>query len=350
MESCAHISEKQQLSNRHWIARVLRSSIHFGIRLSAVIMISVYLVLSSKRLQSRAELYASRSDGILVQNPLPSVALVTLADPNFLNCTAQLAAAARSHGWQQPIFVLAVNGTRFDDDLLESLDKYGVQVIHTSPALDEWIDRSTPRMFQFRQLEAVKFRKMEIFFNPMFRTFERIIYMDPDGYIGASLDPLVFMSFPLAVSVLLRQNDASFGKLPLWESELAPEALRLPERQKLRSRYPNRDKVGATSWFLVNTRTLSSPDDILRQSRYILELYKPAFRLNDQTLINLLFYNRLELIPWCAWDEVHIISDSIALRSYCIRHMEDQRHLGGRLTFIYRHMSPAEKIQCVLTT
>jgi hypothetical protein len=334
---------------RQNLKRLLRTGLHLGLSLVSVILVVAYMLRSSARLRGRARLYASHTSGILVQGPIPSAALVTLASPSFLNCTIQLVRSARSHGWQEPIFVLAVNGTLFDNRLLKSLDALGVQVIHTAPALDDWVVKSVPRLFQFRRLEVIKFRKMEIFFNPLFRTFGRVIYMDPDGIIGAPLMPLALMSFPPAASVLLRQNDAAVGKLPLWESELAPEALRPSDRSKLQSRYPNRGKVGATSWFAADMKRIPPPSELLQQSRFILELYKPAFRLNDQTLVNMLFYNHMGLIPWCAWDEVRVIGDSNALRLYCENHMADQRYLNGRLTFMYRHMSPAEKAQCVST-
>jgi hypothetical protein len=313
--------------------------------------ISVFLCMarSSLRLHRTIKLRVARPDAdVLVQHKLPRVALVTMADSRYLNCTLHLARGARDAGWRSPIFLLLIGGTAHDAATVRAIEDLGVHLIHTAPALDAWVDNgNVSRRYHYRRLSAAKFRKMEIFFNPVFRTFDRVIYMDPDGLIGAPLAPLALMTFPPNTTVLMRQNDASVGKPSLWRAEIAPDALLAPQRAQLEAAYPDRAMVGGSCWFMVQTGRLPPPPRILADSRRLLCRYKAAFRLNDQTLLNLLFYDALDLFPWCASRELRVIGASPRLRAYCRAHMDDQRWADGGLAFMYRHHSPAEKRQCL---
>lgn len=314
----------------------------------SVLCTFLYMARASLRLHLTANLrLISRNDGNIVQQPIPRVALVTMAAPSFLNCSIRLFRSARRYGWRQPMFLLAIQADEFDIESLEELDQLGVTVVRTAAALDKWVENmGVLRKYHYRRMNVVNFRKMEIFYNPLFRTFNRVIYMDPDGEIAAPLVPLELMTFPERISILMRQNEATLGKPSLWKGEVDPAALKTPERQLLESAFPDRTKVGASCWFMVDMAKLPSPRDILEESRRLLCMFKAAFRFNDQTLINLLFYHSLDLFPWCSSSELQVIGQSNRLRSYCEKHMNDQRWMNGGLTFMYRHHSPFEKAQC----
>lgn len=307
-----------------------------------------YVARLSLRLHHTANLrFISQSERDVIQLPLPRVALVTMASPNFLNCSIQLFRAARNHGWRQPMILLAIDGEAFDSEAMEEITRLGVHVVHTAPALDDWVENmDVPRNYHYRKLSMTHFRKMEVFYNPLFRTFNRVVYMDPDGEIAAPLTPLELMDFPKNKWLLMRQNEATLGKPSMWKAEIAPEALKTTERILLESRYPDRTKVGASCWFIVEMAHLPPPRRLLDDSRNILCLFKAAFRFNDQTLMNLLFYDHLDIFPWCSSSELQVINRSNHLRLYCKTHMNDQRWMNGGLTFMYRHHAPIEKAMC----
>lgn len=277
----------------------------------------------------------------------PKVALVTLTDSKYLNCSLQLLTSARAVGWNDPMFLLSVALETFDIHIRDHLDELGVHVVQTSPIFDRWLHEDVDSNFIYRTLESSKFRKMEIFLNPVFRSYDRLIYMDPDGFIGSSLEPMLKVRFPPHTSLLMRQNEAAVGKRTLYKNEICLDALPRLEKRQLTARYPDRNMTGASCWFMVDVKRLRSPEELLLESIYLLCKYRAGFRLNDQTLLNFLFYNEMHLFPWCAWDEIPVLDLSTNLREYCKFHMQTQRWLNGGLTFIYRHMSPDEKAQCL---
>lgn len=276
-----------------------------------------------------------------------SAALVTLADRTFQGCAISLVRLCRAHGWRRPIILLATDFDSFNESVVEELEKMGVMILHTQAVFDEWLRRGVENVDIFRELQASKFRKMELFINPILRTYERLIYVDADGIMDASLEPLVRLPFPENVTLLMRQNDVSVRKHRLWENEMAVEVLTDRQMRLLIERYPNRVKSGGSCWFVVNVRRLHSPRSILARSLDILCTFRAGFRLNDQTLISLLFYEEISLFPWCVWDEVPILNNPEELGEYCRKNQHLQRWLSGRLRFMYRHMNVNEKQMCM---
>ena len=50
-------------------------------------------------------------------------------------------------------------------------EELGVELVQTSGALDAWVaNMDVPRVHHAARLSATKFRKMDLFFNPLFRT------------------------------------------------------------------------------------------------------------------------------------------------------------------------------------
>lgn len=278
--------------------------------------------------------------------PLGRGALVTMADPIFQHCAVELLRSARAHEWDHPIVLLAIDYDQFEPLVIKELDALGVVIIHTHPVFDEWLNRGVENIDFFRELQPSKFRKMELFFNPVLRAYERLIFIDADGVVDASLEPLMYVPFPENTSLLMRQNDVSVGKNAFWGNEMAVEVLTDRQLALLSKNFPNRVKTGGSCWFLVDVRKLHSPVQILARSLELLCTFRAGFRFNDQTLISLLFYDAISLFPWCVWDEVRVLDHPWELTNYCSKNQHLQRWLNGKLKFMYRHMSVKEKEQC----
>jgi len=236
---------------------------------------------------------------------------------------------------------------KFDNKTIEALKDLHVIIIETHAIFDSWLERSVDNSFYFRDLQPNKFRKMDVFLNPIFRNYDRLIFLDADGIIGNSLEPLVKVRMPSDVTILLRQNDQSFGKNKLWENEYNTLSLTFSQGWRFGQAFPDRTKSGATCFFIVNVKKLPSPGQLMLQSLDILCNYRAAFKYNDQSIINLLFYHNISLIPWCVWDEVIHLESSPDLLAFCKEGMQNQRRLNGRLTFIYRHMNKQRKASCL---
>lgn len=322
---------------------------------------TIFIAITAASLQSHLQVYEAFSLRIAQPSYLelihdeefPRVALVTMSDNKFLHCSLQLVRSVRNEGsWRFPIFLMT---TDLEDDnatnpyhqrtlkmLNELQDDLGVILVPTSGALDNWVGR----------LSAIKLRKMDIFFNPLFRTYDRIIYMDPDGIVNAPLLPLVLMKLPLDISIAMRQNDESMGKGRLWSEangELVLDKVGTTEAKEMLSSYaPDRQKVGGSCWFIAEMSRMRTVQNLLQESRMTLCRYRDIFRYNDQTLLNILFYDEMEIFPWCASREVTILDGgSYELREYCQREMRVQRWLDKGLKFIYRHCSVEEKSNCL---
>lgn len=276
----------------------------------------------------------------------PRTALLTLADPSFQSCALQLVRGARRHGWKDPIYLLSVDLHNFDAKTIKALHRLRVVIIETNPILDQWFLKEVKGSYRVRKLDPFKFRKMDLFLNPIFRVFERLVFLDADGIIGSKLEPLAQVRIPENITVLMRQNDKSFGKDSLWSNEAAVDAFTSEQSESFVRRFPDREKTGSSCFFIVDVKKLQAPVHIMRNVLDILCNYRTAFRYNDQSLMNLLFYHNMGLIPWCLWDEVQILDTPSDLLSFCREHMKHQRWLNGELTFMYRHMSPTEKSVC----
>ena len=288
---------------------------------------------------------------IQVQSKMPrslafNPAVVTMSDGKFQFCMLQLVRSLRKFGWRHMIFLLATDYGQFDPEVIRELDIHGVFVVHTNPIFDNWILKKVNGT-NFRQLDARKFRKMELFVNPIFRTFDRLIYMDSDGVIASDVSPMLRVEFKRNETLLMRQNDKSVRKGSLWDNELSLKDLPFELKEELRLKFPDRDIAGGSCWFVVNTPRLPSPTIVMKRSLEILCKYRAAFKLNDQTLLNLLFYNSISMFPWCSWDEVIVENDPLRLRQYCRKHMHLQRWLAGQISFMFRHMSVKEKARCI---
>lgn len=282
--------------------------------------------------------------------PAPArAALITLADPFFASCAVTLLTAARKVGkWRLPIILLAVDHANFRSADVAALNELGVVVLHTNPVFDDWLSRPVDNVDIFRELHVGKFRKMELFLSPVLRVYERLIFVDADGIINANLRPLLHVKFPPNVSVLMRQNDVSVGKGPLWNNELAVQMFTDEQLQHLARRFPNRVMTGGSCWFIVDIRSMPSPARLMDRSLELLCEFRAGFRLNDQTLISLLFYDSIALFPWCVWDELPVLNEPSELAAFCTHNMLVQKRLTGDYRFMYRHMSVKEKEQCAL--
>ena len=325
----------------------IHSSTCFFIAVLLVLLLLLRLLLLFQR---RVELqYNQQQDILPEQLDYTQAALVTLADPSFQNCAVQLVKSARQYQWNGPIFLLSIDYDKFDLSVLRSFTELGVFIIRTNPYFDPWIKRQLKLSTKFRPLDYRKFRKLELFLNPIFRTYKRLIYIDADGVIASDLAPLINVRFPEGSSIIFRQNDKAVGKETLWGNEIATDFLSKIQIRHLRLRYPDRWKAGASCWFMVNMKILQPPDDIFQQSLDIIRTFQSAFKLNDQTLLNLLFYDQMAIFPWCVWDEVSFVYGEKKMREFCNRHMHLQRWIKGSLKFMYRHMSIEEKKQCIRT-
>merc|ERR1712137_1456456 len=67
----------------------------------------------------------------------------------------------------------------------------------------------------------------------------------------------------------------------------------------LRTACPDRTLVGITAWFLINPKRLPAPIVMRTQITAALELWRPAFKFNDQGLWNVIFYNSSAFYPLC---------------------------------------------------
>lgn len=277
----------------------------------------------------------------------PHTALITMADPSFQDCALKVIIAARRLSWKDSIFLLTVDFHLFDKRIVEELKGLSVFIVHTNPTFDGWLNKTTYNQENFRSLQATKFRKMEILFNPIFRTLERLIYIDADGVLSSSLEPMVTVNFPESSTILMRQNDRSVRKQSLWGNEIASEMLSDAQNALLVWHYPDREKAGASCWFIVDVKKLAPPSILYLESIEILKNFRSSFKLNDQTLMNILFYDKMKTFPWCSWDEIRILDSSEALQGYCEENMHLQQRLNGDLVFLYRHMSVIEKQKCV---
>lgn len=317
-----------------------------GFVTTILLITTLWILLSALNVAERTERHLSTKVSLGWRQKTPcqgQVALVTMADHRFQMCAVQLIRSARKHGWKEAVYLLVSSMERFDNDVLNVLHELGVMVIETSPAFDAWLGKAVENRKVYRELQASKFRKFELFLNPIFRTYRRVIYLDADGIVGAPLDPMVNMPFPPGKKVLLRQNDWSVHKSSLWKNELAVEMLNWWQRAVLQQRFPDRTLAGASSWIILEPQRLEPPNRVFLRSVQIICTMRAAFRLNDQTLLNLLFYDHMGLIPWCSWDEVVTMDEPEKLGRYCKWNMRLQRRLNGGITFMYRHMSSEEK-------
>lgn len=257
------------------------------------------------------------------------MALVTMADDKYMRCAHRLVEAARFYGWKQDIVVLTINATY--STRMAHLSLLNVKFVETQGVLEPWVGDSQRNRTGFRTLEPQKFRKMEIFINPFFRRYERIVYMDADGIIHGSMKAIEKAVFPKNKSILLRDNGVGMKKGSFYDGEIEVGALAAQDIKAFMKKYPDRRVSGATCWFMVDMRAIEPADEIIRKASYLLCKYQSAFKFNDQTLMNLLFYHESVTFAWCSRRRIKTLSSADKLYWFC------ERSTKRRAKFIYMH-------------
>jgi len=223
--------------------------------------------------------------------------VVTMADGGYGDCAVRLVETVRGAGrWGGPMVVivptgqgtlpLAANVTTRLEALNASLVPVGPE-----PAGGAHVRGAG---------SATQYAKVVLLVNASFRKYDSILYLDADGTVTAPLQPLLEMPLPANRAIALPTwPSAKVSHESLYFREIDFTVLNSSTANKLRSDCPDRTLVGITAWFLINPKRLLAPAAMRAQITAALELWRPAFKFNDQGLWNVIFYNNSAFYPLC---------------------------------------------------
>eukprot|EP00172_Hildenbrandia_rubra_P003202 Plantae.Rhodophyta-Hildenbrandia_rubra.ctg48351.p1 GENE.Plantae.Rhodophyta-Hildenbrandia_rubra.ctg48351~~Plantae.Rhodophyta-Hildenbrandia_rubra.ctg48351.p1 ORF type:complete len:329 (-),score=30.82 Plantae.Rhodophyta-Hildenbrandia_rubra.ctg48351:1359-2345(-) len=242
--------------------------------------------------------------------PRKRIALVTLSDDYYMPCALQLVENIRGiGGWTRDLYVLTIDGIRPED--FRRLMELDAIVLNTSSVLDEWVPSHQ---------HVKKFRKMDILFNPIFRQYDQVVYLDADGTIGGPLDALLDVKFPEGNSILLRDNGLAIGKGFLYGNEFKKDLSSLLDEsvyQEFTRKFPDHSSPGATSFFVLDIASLKDTETLIKDSIHLLCKVGEIIKYHDQSLMLLQFYHESAIFPSCVLEKIRVIDRVEDRWRYC---------------------------------
>lgn len=216
------------------------------------------------------------------------MAVVTMADEHYAACASRLVASIRAEGKFEGDVWLLLPSDADRTKVQLAVDQYHVRIFRTS-------EESSGGSRIHGKGPSLQYEKLQLLTAPLFRKYERLLFLDADGIVQHPLEPLLKVALPHGQPIAL----ATWWGRSLFETEL--NLWRLPSKKvdSLRKEHPDRDLVGSTAWMIVDPAQLPSANSMGDDIRKLLLELRAQFSHNDQGLVNLLF-PRPAFFPVCA--------------------------------------------------
>eukprot|EP00746_Dinoflagellata_sp_MGD_P020342 gnl/MRDRNA2_/MRDRNA2_147382_c0_seq1.p1 gnl/MRDRNA2_/MRDRNA2_147382_c0~~gnl/MRDRNA2_/MRDRNA2_147382_c0_seq1.p1 ORF type:complete len:315 (+),score=37.56 gnl/MRDRNA2_/MRDRNA2_147382_c0_seq1:115-1059(+) len=217
-----------------------------------------------------------------------AVAVVTMADEHYASCASRLVASVREHGRFDGDIWLLLPSEADRSRVQFEVEPYHVRIFRT-------LEESDGGVNIHGKGPSLQYEKLQLFTAPVFRKYERLIFLDADGIVQQPLAPLLKVSLPHGQPVAL----ATWWGQSLFSTEL--NFWRVPSKKvdSIHKDHPDRDLVGSTAWMIIDTAHLPSEKELGDGIRRLLLELRAQFTHNDQGLVNLLFQHPA-FFPVCA--------------------------------------------------
>ena len=114
--------------------------------------------------------------------------------------------------------------------------------------------------------------------NPIFRIFNRVVYIDADTVVNSNIALFFELDIPPHITILMRDNGYGVNKGDLYSNEYSRN---VPVK--------NTKSPGTSCLMIINMSLLPSPNTMDLLLRNLLEEHHRAFKYADQGLINMAF-------------------------------------------------------------
>jgi len=202
--------------------------------------------------------------------------LVTLADKKFLNQARQLFSSAYWNGGWDGDYLLLAHGDIPEKDL-EWFKEKGITIFRCKPIQEGWAGLWHP---------AIVLDKFYIF-TPYFKQWERIIFLDADTTVRASIKKLAELDEPFAApnahGTSLR---AEFIKTTKENRPLFKE---------LKKEYPLKGEAFNSGIMAIKTSVID--DGTFEKLINLYEKFGSLNKYGEEATINLLFYKNWKMLP-----------------------------------------------------
>lgn len=216
------------------------------------------------------------------------MAVVTMADGQYAACASRLIASVRKAGQFEGDVWLLLPSDADRTEVQMAIDPYHVRIFRTSvePAGGSNVHGKGP---------SLQYEKLQLFTAPLFRKYQRLLFLDADGIVQHPVDPLLRAPLPHGQPIAL----ATWWGRSLFETELNMWRVSSKHIDSIRKEYPDRDLVGSTAWMIIDPQQLPSSKSLGDDIRKLLLEFRAQFTHNDQGLVNLLFSHPM-FFPVCA--------------------------------------------------
>lgn len=216
------------------------------------------------------------------------VAVVTMADEHYGACASRLVASVREAGQFEGDIWLLLPADANRAQVQREIDQYHVRIFRTAV-------ESAGGSSVHGKGPSLQYEKLQLFTAPLFRKYERLLFLDADGIVQHPVVPFLKTPLPDGQPVAL----ATWWGRSLFETEL--NLWRFPDKKvaALQKEHPDRDLVGSTAWMIIDTAQLPSEKELSDGIHTLLVELRAQFTHNDQGLVNLLF-PRPAFFPVCA--------------------------------------------------
>jgi hypothetical protein len=223
--------------------------------------------------------------------PVSDAAVVSLATESDVSCLAVLLVGVRTAGkWDGAVVVIDGGLSGESRNMLRGV--FNATVL--SPRSD-LLSHGTPVQEGRRQVQ-MQYLKMELFTHPYFRSFRRLVFLDAESVVRAPLQPLIDVNMPPWSPIVMRTNGASLVSQRTMYTVLDVAVLSPAHRDYFLTRYPDRPTAGASGYMVIDTTRLEAPEEVAAKAVELLDLYRPAFLFNEQSLLLVLYYDSLTVM------------------------------------------------------
>lgn len=218
------------------------------------------------------------------------VVLVTMADEVYAaGAIAVVYTALKYAEWQWDIVVLHSENIR--DCVKESLHDMGVK-------LRPWKNRLRYKGASMKP----HFNKMDVFLDPFYRKYDRLVFLDSDHYILSNCFRALVFDDRLREDVInrdpLHPTFAVVSVHPLTTyRDITFKLQTKASIDNFQTVFPDRSPGINTRFFVINPKEFPKPFLMASQVNHIINEYRPFFKHEDQSLMALLFYNQTMTFP-----------------------------------------------------
>mmetsp|Transcript_119808 Transcript_119808/g.339573 ORF Transcript_119808/g.339573 Transcript_119808/m.339573 type:complete len:685 (-) Transcript_119808:316-2370(-) len=135
--------------------------------------------------------------------------------------------------------------------------------------------------------------KLEIFVNPYFRQWNRLVFIDMNSVVLGPISSLLDVPLPAGRAIAMPDNHSNRKAASLHKIEYAPEMLPLAGPR------PRDVRIGKASLMVIDLAQMAPPAEVLQQVKAEISSIGAHCLQGDQGIINAVWQDQITTMPTC---------------------------------------------------